>query len=61
MRYLTVAEAANELSVSVFTIRAWLARRKLGYVKLGRSVRVPAAEIARFVERGTVPPIKPRN
>ena len=51
----TVEQAAEELSVSVHTIRAWIARRKIAYVRLGRAIRVPAAEIARLIEAGTVP------
>jgi hypothetical protein len=31
-----------------------LARRKLGCVRLGRSVRVPASEITRLIEKGTI-------
>ena len=51
----TVEQAANDLSVSVHTIRAWIARRKIACVRLGRAVRVPASEIDRLVEEGTVP------
>jgi excisionase family DNA binding protein len=55
MNLKTVEQAAKELSVSVHTVRAWIAQRKIGHVRLGRAVRVPAAEIARLIERGTVP------
>jgi excisionase family DNA binding protein len=51
----TVEQAAEDLNVSVHTIRAWIARRKIACVRLGRAVRVPASEILRFVEEGTVP------
>ena len=57
----TVAEAARDLNVSVHTIRAWIARRKLGCVRLGRAVRVPASEITRLVEKGTIPAIEDRR
>ena len=43
--HLTVKQAAIELNVSVHTIRAWLSRRRLGYVRLGRSVRRFAAAL----------------
>ena len=56
----TVEQAAAELAVSVHTIRAWIARRKLGAVRLGRAVRIPAAEIARLIERGTMPALDDR-
>jgi excisionase family DNA binding protein len=56
----TVEQAAGELNVSVHTIRAWIARRKIGHVRLGRAVRIPAAEIVRLIERGTVPALPER-
>ena len=60
MAQLTVKQAASELNVSVHTIRAWIAQRRLGCVRLGRAVRIPASEIERLVERGTVPARKDR-
>ena len=54
---LTVADAAKELGLKEATIRAWIARRQLAYVKLGRSVRVPAEEITRLIKQGTVPAV----
>lgn len=53
----TVAQAATELNVAKSTIRAWLAQRRLGHIRLGRrSIRVPEAEITRFIEEGSTPP-----
>ena len=52
----TVAQAAIEMNVAKSTVRAWLAQRRLGYVRLGRSIRVPEAEITRFIEEGSTPP-----
>ena len=52
----TVTEAASELNVSQATIRAWIGQRKIGHLKIGRSVRVPAAEILRLLEAGYIPP-----
>ena len=57
----TVQQAASDLAVSVHTVRAWIAQRRLGVVRLGRAVRVPATEIARLVERGTIPAIDERS
>ena len=54
----TVQQAASELNVSIHTIRAWIARRKIGHVKLGRAIRVPRAEIDRLLARGSVPPVR---
>ena len=52
---LTVKETATEFNVSPFTVRAWIAQRRLGHVKLGRAIRVPRAEIARLLETGFRP------
>ena len=54
----TVNETADELGLSVGTIRLWIRKRHIGYVRLGRAVRIPASEIRRLVERGTVPAIQ---
>ena len=43
------------------TIRAWVGQRRIGYVKLGRSVRIPGAEIRRKLESGYVPPSRERR
>ena len=51
----TVEQAAEELNISISTIRAWIAQRRIGYVRLGRAVRIPAEEILRVLERGFVP------
>ncbi len=51
----TVAEAAVALSVSVSTVRSWVFQRRIGCVRLGRSVRIPDAEIDRLLEAGFVP------
>ena len=54
----TVSEAAEELGLSVHTIRAWIASRRLGYLRLGRAIRIPAAEIRRVIETSTVPAVQ---
>jgi excisionase family DNA binding protein len=51
----TVRQAAAELNVSQGTIRAWIIQRRLGFVRLGRAVRVPSAEIKRLLDTGFVP------
>jgi excisionase family DNA binding protein len=52
----TVEQAANELNLSRATIRAWIAQRRLGHIRLGRAIRVPADELRRVLEAGYVPP-----
>ena len=51
----TVRQAGQMLEMSPHTMRAWIAERKIGVVRLGRSVRVPLAEIDRLIDGGTVP------
>ena len=51
----TIGEAARELNLSPHTIRAWIAQRRIGCVRLGRSVRVPRGEIERLLIAGQVP------
>ncbi len=52
---LTVRQTAAALSLSPATIRAWIAARRLGYIRLGRAIRVPTAEVERVLAAGTVP------
>ena len=51
----TVEQAAEELNLSKATIRAWIAQRRLGHIRLGRAIRVPVAEIQRVLQAGFVP------
>ena len=54
----TVEQAAEELNLSRATIRAWIAQRRLGHLRLGRAIRIPAEEIRRVLEAGYVPPAR---
>jgi excisionase family DNA binding protein len=51
----TVKQAAEELNVSVSTIRGWVGQRRIGCLRLGRAVRIPSDEITRLLESGFVP------
>src|SRR3954471_16398372 len=54
----TVDEAADELGLSVHTIRAWVANRRIAHLRLGRAIRIPAAEIRRIIEASTIPAVQ---
>jgi excisionase family DNA binding protein len=54
-RLLSIKEASEVLAIKPATVRAWLLRRRLPFVKVGRSVRIPADAIAQFIERNTIP------
>jgi len=51
----TVQEAAEELGLSIHTIRAWIAQRRIAHIRLGRAVRIPPAEIVRLLRENTIP------
>lgn len=51
----TVQEAAEELGLSVHTVRAWIAQRRIAHIRLGRAIRIAADEIERVLSDSTVP------
>jgi excisionase family DNA binding protein len=51
----TVAGTADKLALKQPTIRAWLADGRIGFVRLGKSIRIPQAEIDRLIAEGTTP------
>lgn len=54
-KLLSVEKAAEVLSVSPWTIRAWITQGKLGSVKLGSRRLVREAEIQRIIAQASVP------
>jgi excisionase family DNA binding protein len=57
---LTVAEAAERLGLAQSTIRDWIAKRRLTFVRCGRAVRIPAEAVERFIATNTVSAQGPR-
>lgn len=51
----SVPEFANLLGVTVACVRRWLLERKIGRVKVGRLVRIPADELDRLITEGYRP------
>ena len=51
---VSVKEAAGEMKVSVHTIRAWFAQRKIPFVKLGRRTLLRREDLEDFVNRNVV-------
>ena len=51
-RAVTVVQAAEQLGVSRHAVYAWIRQGRLGYVQLGRAIRVPNDEIARILAAG---------
>lgn len=54
---LTVRQTAEVLNLSEACVRAWVAARRISYVRLGRSIRVPQQEIDRLMSEGAVPAV----
>jgi len=50
----TIDEAAERFRLQPRTVRRWIFLRKIDYVKVGASVRIPDSEITRVIEEGRV-------
>jgi excisionase family DNA binding protein len=56
LRLLRVEEAAEFLNVKPSTIRAWLLRRKLPFVRVGaRAVRIKLEALEGLISQNTIP------
>lgn len=51
---VSLEEAAKELRVSLFTMRAWRAQRRFPVCKLGRRVLIKREDLEAFVQRGVI-------
>lgn len=51
---LTVGDAAIRLRLSPATVRTWIARKRIDYVKVGGAVRIREDVLDALVARGTV-------
>jgi excisionase family DNA binding protein len=56
-RLLTVEATAERMSTSVRFVRRLIAERRIGFVKLGRHVRIAESDIAAFIDAGRVDPL----
>lgn len=54
---LTVTESASFLRLRPSTIRAWILRRRIPYLKLGGRVCLRRADLEALVERSLVPAV----
>jgi excisionase family DNA binding protein len=54
-RMLTIGEAAEQLGLSPKTVWSWIYSRRLGFVRLGRSIRIPQSAIEELIEAGSIP------
>ena len=51
-RLLTVEETAVRLAVTTAAIRRRILERRIDFVKIGRSVRIPEQSVERLIEDG---------
>jgi excisionase family DNA binding protein len=58
---LSVKEVAARTGWKACTVRKKILRRELGYVKLGRSVRIPESELERLIMNGFRPALTDGN
>ncbi len=49
---LSPQQFADRLSISRWTVYAWIAEGRIKSVKLGRLVRIPDSEVSRIVQEG---------
>jgi excisionase family DNA binding protein len=54
---LTVEQAADRLRMSARYVRRLIAERRIGFYRLGRSVRIDPADLTAFVTAGRIDPI----
>ena len=52
-RLLTPQQFADRLSISRWTVYAWIAEGRIKSVKLGRLVRIPDSEVSRIIQEGS--------
>lgn len=58
---LTVKQAASILGLQESTVRKWVLSRRVGVVRLGRSVRLRRAEVETMIERNYISPVVAQN
>jgi excisionase family DNA binding protein len=54
-KLLKICEVSLRTGTEESTWRAWIQRRRVTFVKLGRSVRIPESVLSRMITEGTVP------
>lgn len=59
-KLLTVDEVADRLGTSVRFPRRLIAERRIGFVHIGRHVRVPESALEQFIDSGVVEPLEVR-
>lgn len=58
MNLLTAQEAANELRLSIHTIRAWVQKKRIPYIRMGRKMLFKREDLEELVRKNTVNPME---
>jgi excisionase family DNA binding protein len=53
-RLLKIREAAERTATRESTWRAWILRRRVTFVKMGRAVRIPESALEALIAKGTI-------
>lgn len=56
-QFITIADAADRLGVSIKTVRRWIAAGRLAAVRMGSQIRIPLGGLVHFI--GALPPARP--
>ena len=48
-RLLTIKEASEQLGLRESTLRKWVLQKRIGYHKLGRSIRISAEAVSKMI------------
>jgi excisionase family DNA binding protein len=51
---VSLKEGAEELKISIYTLRSWVYQRRIRFVRLGRRVLIRREDIEDFVKRHLV-------
>lgn len=57
---LNVQEFAEAVGIQPSTVRQWVWRRQVEFVRIGRAVRFKPETANKLIERGTVPAVEER-
>lgn len=55
MKLINISEAAGMLGVAVATVRRWVLRRQIPFIKLGAAVRFDTNELEKWLKERRVP------
>jgi excisionase family DNA binding protein len=56
---LTISEACEVLRLKPSTVRSWILKRKMSYVKMGGRVLIRESDCQQLIQAGLRPPIQP--